>query len=106
MPGSQSDRLQMRKDPEDKDCWMFRLYIAGEAPNSCLALDNLESLLKESLPDKYQLEVVDILADPLRAIQDGILVTPTLVRVSPGPVFQLAGNLQDHDLALRSLGIL
>ena len=83
----------------------MRLYIAGSAPNSRQAIDNLEAICREHLKGFYKLEVVDILEQPLRALADGVLVTPTLNKLSPGPRANLIGNLSDRDKVLFALGI-
>jgi circadian clock protein KaiB len=63
----------------------LRLYIAGEAPNSALALANLGAIIAEYPDERLHLEVVDILKDPRRAIADAVIVTPTLMRITPLP---------------------
>lgn len=83
---------------------LFRLYIANEAPSSAQAMANLRSICQEYLPGHHEIEVVDILREPLRALVEGILVTPTLVRLSP-PVRQIVGDLSDRAIVLRALGL-
>ena len=83
---------------------LFRLYIANEAPSSAQAMANLRSICQEYLPDHHEIEVVDILREPLRALVEGILVTPTLVRLSP-PVRHIVGDLSDRAIVLRALGL-
>jgi circadian clock protein KaiB len=68
----------------------LRLYIAGETPNSLQALSNLRTLL-EGRP--HRLEIVDVLLFPERALEEGVFVTPTLVRVSPEPERSIVGSL-------------
>ena len=84
---------------------MFRLYIAGEAPNSRIAIANLAEIRKIYQLDPYELEIVDILVEPLRAFKDGILVTPTLVRLCPEPVCKIVGNLSERSKVLDALGL-
>ena len=81
------------------------LYIANSAPNSIQAVANLEAICKEHLKDKFKLEVVDVLEYPLRALADGILVTPSLAKLSPSPAARIIGNLSDKGSVLRALGI-
>lgn len=50
--------------------------------------------------DCYDVEVVDILDDPFRPIRDGILATPTLIKLYPSPVIQLWGT-QEYSQANR-----
>jgi circadian clock protein KaiB len=87
------------------DVVTFRLYVAGRAPNSLRALANLEMICQEYLTDHYQIEVVNILEYPMRALADDVLLTPTLVKVSPPPGWQIVGSLSDHSAVLIALGI-
>ena len=81
------------------------LYIASNAPNSVRAMANLEAICKEHLKDQFKLEIIDVLEYPLRALADGILVTPSLAKLSPAPVMKVVGNLSDKGSVLRALGI-
>jgi circadian clock protein KaiB len=83
----------------------LRLYVANRSPNSLRAMANLEAICRECLKEgTYRLEVVDILADPLRAVRDKILVTPTLAKLSIPPVLIL-GDLSERDRVLAVLGL-
>jgi len=84
---------------------LLRLYVAGAAPNSVLAIANLEAICREHLKDGYQLEVVDVLEHPRRAMADGVLVTPSLSKLSPGPASNVVGNLSDKAKVLLALGM-
>ena len=48
----------------------FRLYVAGAAPNSLLAIANLTQLCETHLPDRYEIEIVDVLLEPKRALTE------------------------------------
>ena len=85
--------------------WLFRVYVAGAAPNSLRAIANLYAILRQFLPDKHSVEIIDILEDPLAALKDGILVTPTVIKLSPAPQRKLLGNLEDRDKVLLALGL-
>ena len=87
------------------DVLSLRLYVAGDGPNSSEARANLQSLLKEQPAASYQLEVVDFLREPQRALADGVIVTPTLVRLAPLPVRKIIGTLRDTLTVLAALGI-
>ena len=84
---------------------VFRLYTAGGAPNSVRALANLYALCRTHFPESHRIEVIDVLQEPLRALAEAILVTPTLVKVSPAPELQIIGNLSDEEEVLRALGL-
>ncbi len=84
---------------------VLRLYIVGGAPNSMLAIANLEAICQEYLKDNYKLEVVDILEYPGRAMAEGVLVTPSLAKLSPLPAANVVGNLSDKAKVLLALGL-
>lgn len=83
----------------------LRLYVAGDGPNSTVARANLERLLVGCAPGSYNVEIVDCLTEPLRAIQEGVLVTPTLLRVSPPPRQTIVGTLSESSRVWSALGI-
>lgn len=83
----------------------LRLYIAGSAPNSVQAISNLEAICREHLSGVHRLEIVDILEHPSRALAEGVLVTPSLTKLSPLPTAQIVGNLSDKRRVLLALGI-
>ena len=81
------------------------LYVAGRAPNSVKAIANLEAICRRHLKEGYKLEVVDVCEQPLRALKDGILVTPSLAKMSPAPTANVIGNLSDTGSVLAALGL-
>lgn len=83
----------------------LRLYVAGDAPNSQQARHNLDALLQTLVTDSYELEVIDCLADPLRTLTDGIVVTPTLLKVEPEPQRTVIGTLADPEYLRRTIGL-
>jgi circadian clock protein KaiB len=83
----------------------FRLYVAGEAQNSAMALANLTSICRASIPDRYRIEIVDVFKEPSRALADGIFMTPTLVQLAPAPLRKIVGTLCDTATVVRALGL-
>jgi circadian clock protein KaiB len=81
------------------------LYITESGPNSVRAIANLEAICAEHPKDQFRLEIVDVLESPRRALADGIVVTPSLSKVSPLPAATVVGNLSDRGEVLRALGI-
>ena len=84
---------------------VLRLYVAGGAPNSIQAIANLEAICAEHLKGGHRLEVVDVLDDPRRAMAEGVLVTPSLAKLSPLPAALVVGNLSDKKRVLLELGL-
>jgi circadian clock protein KaiB len=83
----------------------MRLYVADNAPNSARAIANLEAICAQYLTGNFKLEIIDVLEYPQRALADGIVVTPSLTKVSPSPVAKIVGNLSDTSSVLHALGI-
>lgn len=83
----------------------LRLYVAGRSPNSARALANLNTISQAYGPEYFDLEVVDVLVDPLRALREQVLVTPTLIKLSPPPTVQIAGDLSRQYEVLHALGL-
>ena len=83
----------------------FRLYVAGDALNSTQALANLTALCRQHLPNQHEIEVVDVLRELRRALEDGILMTPTLIRLTPPPVLRIVGTLSQTQTVLLALGL-
>ena len=82
---------------------MLRLYVAGNAPNSSRAIANAKAICEAHFASGHELEIVDLLDHPKRALADGIIVTPTLIRLLPLPVQRVIGNLSDTDQVLLAL---
>lgn len=94
-----------RRQPSRRRRSVLRLYVAGTSPNSTEAIANLAEIEKR-LPDvTLELEIIDVFRFPARGLADSILVTPTLVRISPRPSIRIVGNLRDLELVMRSLGL-
>jgi len=87
------------------EAYLFRLYLAAGAPNAVRALANLYALCRKHFPESHRIEVVDVLKDPLRALIDSVVVTPTLLKLSPAPALQIIGDLSDEKETLRALGL-
>ena len=85
------------------ETYRLRLFVAGDETNSRQARENLVRLCEEHLERRYELEIIDVLEDFRPALQDGVLVTPTLLLVAPPPRVMVLGNLSDTEKALRAL---
>jgi circadian clock protein KaiB len=83
----------------------FRLYVAGDAPNSALARINLHAICKSHCAEDFEIEEVNVLREPMRALADRIRMTPTLLKLAPGPVARIVGTLGDQRRLLLSLGL-
>lgn len=83
----------------------FRLYITGDTQNSVEAVANLRTLCRTHIPDRHEIELVDVSAHPERALADGIFMTPTLIKLAPSPMRMIVGTLSDEKPMIRALGM-
>ena len=77
----------------------FRLYVAGDAPNSVRAITNLTAFCRAHLPDRHEIEIVDVFREPKRALAESIFMTPTVILLAPPPMRRIVGTLS-HSLSL------
>jgi circadian clock protein KaiB len=83
----------------------FRLFVAGNAVNSAQALANLSALCRTYLPDRHHIQVVDVFREPKLALAEGIVMTPTLIRLAPSPAVRIVGTLSQTATVLQALGL-
>lgn len=74
----------------------LRLYVAGGGWNSRQAVLTVSELCARPSLGPVQLDVIDVYRQPQLAQEDGIRGVPALVRMSPGPVRRLVGDLSDE----------
>lgn len=100
-----SAELSSQQDSLPSDGLKLRLYVAGQSPNSVRAIANLRAICQKQLAHvSWQLEIVDVFVEPLRAVEDHILVTPTLLKLTP-PVAHIVGDLSQRETVLKALGL-
>lgn len=85
--------------------WELRLYTAGQTPKSLAAFRNLKKVCEEHLPGQYDIEVIDLLANPRLAKDHQIVAIPTLVRKLPNPIRKIIGDLSDMERTLVGLDL-
>ena len=87
------------------DLVALRLYVAGDAQNSTVAMENLTALCREHLDGRHEIEVIDVFVEPEQALRDGIMMTPTVVRVDLTPMRKVVGNLSESAWVVHALGL-
>lgn len=98
-------RPSQSKEPAEAGRLALRLYVAGDLPHSREAVASLRLLCEPLGTARASIEIVDVLREPDRALRDSIFVTPTLVRLSPGPELKLFGALSDRARVRLALGL-
>ncbi|MFI5117776.1 MAG: circadian clock KaiB family protein [Terriglobales bacterium] len=87
------------------DFWRLRLYVAGQTPNSIVAIANLKKICEDQLQGRYRIEVIDLLEKPQLAKGDQIIAIPTLVRRLPPPIKKIIGNLSKTERVIVGLDL-
>lgn len=79
------------------------LYVAGNGPNSTLAVENLHHLCRGQAFGDRPFHLIDIASDPARALADKVFFTPMLV-IRQGTVERrFVGNLSKDAAIIRAL---
>ena len=95
----------MKQAAGNGEKWELRLYTAGQTPRSLAAFRNLKKVCEEHLPGQYEIEVIDLMANPRLAKDHQIVAIPTLVRKLPNPIRKIIGDLSDVERTLVGLDL-
>ncbi len=77
---------------------LLHLYITGGTPHSEQALQRLHIALNGLPEHRYDLHVVDLRNEPMRALQDGIVAVPTLQLSTGTSRSRLVGDLSESEI--------
>jgi len=83
----------------------FRLFVAGNEANSALAKSIVEEVCKTYLPKQSHLEIIDVFGNYNEALNQRIMVVPTLVVASPRLNTQIVGSLNSVEDLVKMLGL-
>jgi circadian clock protein KaiB len=83
----------------------LHLFVVGNTPKSAAALRNIQAICERYLSNRYSLTVIDVQQHPAKAVEEGLLGLPCLIKKRPGLVRRLVGDLSDHERVLRALSI-
>lgn len=85
--------------------YVMRLFVAGNAPNSRIARENL-GRFQASFPEhEFKVEIIDVDTRPELAMENSIFITPTLVVLEPAPGGMIYGNLSDQKVLAQVLRV-
>lgn len=85
--------------------FVLRLYVNGATRNSLRAIANITALCEEHVEGRYELQVIDIQQQPTLAKGEQILAVPTLIKLLPGQLRRIIGDLSDRERVLIGLGL-
>jgi circadian clock protein KaiB len=90
---------------ERNDVYKLRLFVTGASSVSVRAINNLQDILTEYLPEQYELEIIDAHQQPLLVKSENITAVPVLIKSAPGPKKHLIGDMSDKFKVLKGLGL-
>ncbi len=85
--------------------YRLQLFVANHPERLKRVLAAIDNALTGRLSTPYDIEVIDVMADPGRAAIERVIMTPTLVIKSPTPERRLIGDLADVDKLCVVLGV-
>ena len=89
--------------PTSGERYILWLFVAGDEVNSHQARENLARLCERCLDAPCEITIYDVFEAFQPALDNGVLVTPTLTRVSPPPRVTILGNLSDTRKVVAAL---
>jgi circadian clock protein KaiB len=85
--------------------YVLRLYVAGNSLRSMRAISMLKNICEKYLPERYEMEIIDIYQQPEVLEKDHIFAVPTLIKELPPPLQKLIGDLTNVDKVIIALDI-
>ena len=92
-------------DDADQARIAFKLFVTGGTPRAERAVFDLRRLCDVELRGRGDFVVIDVLERPRMAEELRILVTPTLIKLAPGPIRRVVGDLSDTSKVLVGLNL-
>lgn len=87
------------------DLRLTAYVVAGNRLSATLVADLRRALDATLGREGWQLEIVDVVREPARAVENGITATPTLVREAPAPRVHVLWHREVANGVLGVLGI-
>ena len=78
----------------------LRLFYTGGSPFSEAARQELKTLQARFPNVEFEIEEIDVVLNPSKAEEDGVLATPTIIKFSPSPVAKIVCDFTDLEKAL------
>ena len=76
--------------------YLFRLYVSGTSSRSATAITNVRRICDQYLPERYELEVIDVYQQPAITKTAQILAVPTLIKELPFPPAEVCRRYVQH----------
>ncbi len=83
--------------------YVFYLYVTGRAKSSERATTDVKIFCEEEIGSNYEIFIIDVLEEPFLAEESKVLVTPTLIKESPGKIIRIVGNFNNKTKLMQML---
>ena len=97
------DKRRMEKEH------VYKLYfyvLGGASLEETPVVKNVRNCLREALGTSVTLDVIEVVSRPEAAVKEGILFTPTLLRISTQPNKRVVGNFLDKEKTMAALKLI
>ena len=85
------------------ESFVFQLFVAGDETHSRMARGNLKRICESHIEGRCEVQIVDVFKSFDIALENGIFLTPALIKVSPLPRATIFGDLSDTSEVLTAL---
>jgi circadian clock protein KaiB len=89
-----------------QNSYILKLFVAGSGDKAQKIYAGLSEILQGQVPDRHELELIDVLIFPDKAREFGVFATPTLIKALPEPVRRVVGRLDDAESALMAIELI
>lgn len=102
---TESKRKSEASPKTEQQRFRFRLFVAGDEPNSRKAKAVLQEFCSQVLKEEVDIQIIDVMEDYQAAINSKVVVIPTLIVDSPFPGLTIIGSLEDKEKLKACLGL-
>lgn len=85
--------------------YFLKMYIASASRRIKAISSGLIRELEKETGSLFQLEVINVLESPDRAVADNVMATPTIIRELPLPAIRVTGNFADMQKIVAQLRV-
>ncbi|MES2565948.1 MAG: circadian clock KaiB family protein [Bacteroidota bacterium] len=89
----------------EEENYILKLFVTGMSITSVKAIENIKNVCETYIRHNYNLEIIDIHKNPASLQEFDIIACPTLVKLAPGHLKKLIGDMSNEEKVLTALGI-
>ena len=85
--------------------YQLKLFVAGNEPNSALAKKIVNEVCSSYPKSNFDIEIIDVYNNYQKAIDNRIMVVPTLLVHTSQSEFKIVGSLNTNENLVNALGL-